>query len=146
MKALFLHVNRFEGKVQSSSERLDNVEPDDVTVEENFGVFVEEMEECLVILFQVEAGDGDKAIRRICNDAKKIAETTGTKRILLGAFGHLSDKWPESPQISKEISWRVIETCRGFNDYEVKASPFGHNKTLLLDVKGHQKAIKHRSY
>jgi|ERR1035437_1383497 hypothetical protein len=155
MKALLLHANRYEARVESQSQRLGDTEPDELEpqVEDDFGVgvrdgalVIEHMEECLVVLFQVEQGDGDKAVKRICKDAKKIADIVGTRRIMLGAFGHLSDKWPENPEISKEIARQVVEICKGFVGYQVQSSHFGYNKTLLLDIKGHQNAIKHRSY
>lgn len=143
MKALFLHANKYEARIESISTRIGTciIENNDIGQLE-----VERMEECLVILFQVESGDGDRQIKRLCKDVKKNADTFNIKHIMLGAFGHLSHKWPENPAIASAIAQQVVDTCKVWIGYKVESSHFGYNKTLLLDVKGHQGAIKHRSY
>lgn len=154
MKALILHANRYGAEGESSSERIGETPPDELLLDDTGEgsprpertLFVEHMEECLVVLFQVEQGDCERQVKRLCKDVKKVADKVGTRRLMLGAFGHLSHKWPADPSVSKEIARQVVETCKAWIEYEVQSSHFGYNKTLLLDVKGHPDALKHRSY
>lgn len=139
MKVLFFHTDRFGFDVKSVSDRLGGVTPEATQCTSLH------VEECLAVLFHVEKGDGEQAIRRLCKDIKRIAEKVGAGRLVVAAFGHLSDSYA-SVEIAMEISRQVVETCRGWEGYEVYTSPFGHNKTLVLHAKGHADAVKHRSY
>jgi hypothetical protein len=103
------------------------------------------MEECLVVLFQVEEHDKAKCVRELCRDVQKIARKVGTNRVMLSGFAHLSHSRPD-PMVAKDLFLQVITTCQEWPEFEVKSSHFGYNKTLLLDVKGHPDAFKHRSY
>ena len=138
MKALFFHADRFGFVVESPSERLGEAIPEEV------GNGSLDVEECLVALFHVEVADGEQQIRRLCKDIKRIASKVGATRLVVAAFGHLSDSYAE-PDRAIAISRRIVETCRGWG-CEVHTSPFGHNKTLMLHCKGHPDAVKHRGY
>lgn len=139
MKAMFFHANHFGFAVESPSERLNGVHPQAV---ESQSLSVND---CLVVLFHVEEKDGERQIHRLCKDIKRISEKVGTKRLVVAAFGHLSDSYAP-PDIAMQISGRVVDTCRGWYEHEVHTSPFGHNKTFDLRSKGHPDAIKHRGY
>lgn len=147
MKALFFHADLFGFDVDSPSERLGGATPEDLddTGEgppRSSGVYVNE---CLVALFHVEEADGDHQIRRLCKDVRRVAQKVGATRLMVAAFGHLSNSYAP-PSVAIEISRQVVETCRGWEEYEVHTSPFGYNKTLVLHAKGHADAVKHRSY
>lgn len=156
MKALILHVNRWASRAENPSERIGDCEPeiieqvvaDDDTSEDPPRLdqrFVVQETECLVIFFQVEKDDTEKQARLLCKDIPKIAVRVGTKRLVVECFAHLSHSRPD-PAVAKKLVQQVLETCRGLEGYEVKTSPFGWNKGLVLDVKGHPDAFKHRSY
>lgn len=138
MKVIFFHADRFGFEVESPSERLGGVAPEEATVE------LLDIKECLVALFHVEEADGNRQIQRLCKDIKRIAEKIATSRLVVAAFGHLSSSYA-SPSVAMEISQRVVESCREWG-LEVYTSPFGYNKTFILHAKGHPDAIKHRSY
>lgn len=138
MKALFFHADRFGFVVESPSERLGGATPEEVK-----STFLD-VEECLVALFHVEEADGDHQVRRLCKDIKRIAEKVGASRLVVAAFGHLSNSYAP-PSVAMEISRQAVETCREWG-CEVYTSPFGHNKTFVLHAKGHPDAVKHRSY
>lgn len=138
MKAIFFHADRFGFAVESPSERLGEVTPEEVR-----SVSLD-VEECLVALFHVEEADGEHHIRRLCKDIKRISKKVGATRLVVAAFGHLSDSYAP-PGVAMDISRQVVETCRDWG-YEVHTSPFGYNKTLVLHCKGHPDAIKHRGY
>ncbi|MBI4085082.1 MAG: hypothetical protein HY432_01065 [Candidatus Liptonbacteria bacterium] len=138
MKAIFFHADRFGFKVESPSKRLGGTKPEEA---ESLSL---DVRECLAALFHVEEADGEYQVRRLCKDIKRIAERVGATRLVVAAFGHLSDSYAP-PSVAMEISRQVVESCRGWG-YEVHTSPFGHNKTLVLHCKGHPDAVKHRGY
>lgn len=138
MKAIFFHADRFGFTIESPSERLNGATPEEV-VSMSLNV-----EECLVALFHVEEADGKHQIHRFCKDIKRIAQKVGATRLVVAAFGHLSDSYAP-PSVAMDISRQVVETCHEWG-YEVHTSPFGHNKTFVLHAKGHPDAIKHRGY
>ncbi len=139
MKALFFHTDRFGFEVESASDRLGGVKPDDAQcVSLN-------VEDCLAVLFHIEEGDGREAIRRLCKDIKRVADKVGAIRLVVAAFGHLSDSYAPM-SVAMEVSRQVVDICREWQGYEVHTSPFGYNKTLVLHAKGHPDAVKHRSY
>ena len=156
MKALILHVNRGASKAESPSERIGDCKPEtigQIVADDDTGEdpprldqrLVVQETECLVIFFQVEKDDTEKQAKLLCKDIPKIAVKVGTKRLVVECFAHLSHSRPD-PAVAKRLVEQVLETCRSFEGYEVKTSPFGWNKRLELDVKGHPDAFKHRSY
>lgn len=149
MKALFFHADCFGFDVDSASERIDGIAPEDL---EDTGEGPPKgptsslyVKECLVALFHVEVADGEHQIRRLCKDVRRVAEKVGASRIVVAAFGHLSNSYA-SPDVAIQISRQVVENCHGMAGFEVYTSPFGYNKTLVLHCKGHPDAVKHRSY
>lgn len=143
MKAMIFHADRFGFAVESASERIGETAPEEV-----HGTCLD-VGECLVALFHVEEADGPKQVNRLCKDVRRITEQVGAKRLVVAAFGHLSNSYA-TPSDALSISKQVVETCRdwsnGLPNMEFHTSPFGHNKTLVLHTKGHRDAIKHRSY
>ncbi|MDP2641404.1 MAG: threonyl-tRNA synthetase editing domain-containing protein, partial [Candidatus Yanofskybacteria bacterium] len=133
MKVLFFHADRFGFAVESPSARLGGASPEEVK-----STFLN-VEECLVALFHVEEADGDHQIRRLCKDIKRIAEKVGTSRLVVAAFGHLSNSYAP-PSVAMEISRQIVEICQEWG-CEVHTSPFGHNKTFVLHAKGHPDAV-----
>lgn len=138
MKAIFFHADLFGFAVESPSERLGGATP-----EETAGKFLN-VEECLVALFHVEEIDGEYQIKRLCKDIRRIAQKLEATRLVVAAFGHLSNSYAP-PSMAADISQQIVENCRGWG-YEVYTSPFGYNKTFVLHAKGHPDAIKHRGY
>lgn len=158
MKVLILHVNRWASRAESPSERIGDCKPETLPQvvsdsDDDTGEgpprpdqrFVIQETECLVVFFQVEKDDTEKQVRLLCKDIPKIATKVGTKRLVVECFAHLSHSRPD-PAVAKDLVEQVLETCRGLEGYTVTTSPFGWNKGLMLDVKGHPDAFKHRSY
>lgn len=140
MRALLYHANQFGFAVERPSERIGQAIPEAVN-----GYSFLNVEECLVALFHVEEGDGDHQIKRFTKDAMRIAQEFGTTRLVVAAFGHLSDSYPE-PETALQISTQVVEICRKDWQGEFYTSPFGHDKTFVLNCKGHRGAIRFRNY
>ena len=140
MKALILHANHWASIPDKPSERIGTAAPDPCPAPETLI-----MTECLVVFFQVEEHDGEKQARLLCKDILKIAAKVGTTRLVVECFAHLSHSRPE-PTIAKNLVSQVLETCKGFEGHEVRTSPFGWDKGLVLNIKSHPDAFKHRSY
>ena len=139
MKVLFFHAKRFGFSVHSESKRLNGASP------EGCDVSTLDVIECLVVLFHIEEGDGDCQVKRLIKDIERIANKVGARRLVVAAFGHLSSSYAPI-DVAMRISHQIVATCRERGLYEVYTSPFGYNKTFMLDGKGHQDAVKHRSY
>jgi hypothetical protein len=138
MKAQFYHANRFGFEVVSQSDRLGGSAPETTDTRELF------LDECLVVLFHVEEGDGDRQVHRLCKDIKRMGDELGVSRLMVAAFGHLSSSFAPV-DVSVQISKEVLKICTEWGK-EIHTSPFGYNKTFVLETKGHQKAIRFRSY
>ncbi len=138
MKALMIFVKEWASEAITISNRVGGVyEPADIT-----GKAKEEMKDCLLVLFQVESKDGQKQVKDICDDIKKIARN---KKLVIEAFDHLSSS-QATPTVAKDIAFQVLEKCRQFEGFEVKTSPFGWNKSLMLKSEDIQSAFNYRSY
>ena len=160
MKALILHANEWLVRAESPSTRIGNSEPEGwLGSEDDTGegpprplsdtLVAEQMEECLVVLFQVELGDSEETARNLCRKLKKTAKEFKTRRVMVSPFAHLSNNRPE-PEVAKVLSALVVKTCEDWNlngdpGWEIASSHFGWNKSLMLNVKGHPNAFKHWS-
>jgi len=140
VKVLFFHANRFGFVVESPSERLGGAAPEEAIVGDHLMV-----EECLVVLFHVEEHDGDPQTHRFLRDIWRVAHEVGEKRLVVAAFGHLSDSYAPA-SVAMETAAAVVRECRTWEGFDVYSSPFGHNKTFELSSKGHPGAIRHREY
>lgn len=158
MKALILHANRWEVNVESPSQRIGNCEPEELHYDINddegtgegpphplYALATEHMEECLVVLFHIEKEDSTTQAELLCRDIKLLAKKVGTQRLMVSGFAHLSHSRPD-PTVAKQLFLQIVATCKGWSHYEVRSSHFGWNKSLLLDIKGHQGAFNFRDY
>ncbi len=153
MKALILHANQWLVRVESPSDRIAGCQPEELHDDDTgegpprptHVLAVERMEECLVVLFHIESHDTEKQVKSLCKDVAKIARKVGTSRLMISGFAHLSHSRPD-PIVAKDLFLQVVSTCKTWIEYEVQSSHFGYNKSLVLDVKGHPDAFKHRSY
>ncbi|MBI3273795.1 MAG: hypothetical protein HYZ69_01490 [Candidatus Colwellbacteria bacterium] len=158
MKALILHANEWLVHAESPSTRIGECKPEEwLGSNDDTGespprpltLVAEHMEECLVVLFQVEEGDTEGMARSLCRNLKKCAKQFGTRRVMVSPFAHLSGSRPD-PEIAKDLSSLVFKLCEEWNvngdpGWEIVFSHWGWNKSLILNVKGHPNAFKHWS-
>ncbi len=160
MKALILHANEWLVRAESPSTRIGDCKPQEwLSSDDDTGecpprplaqaLVAERMEECLVVLFQVEEGDTEGMARSLCRNLKKCAKQFGTRRVMVAPFAHLSGSRPD-PEIAKDLCSFVVKLCEEWNvsgdpGWEIASSHWGWNKSLLLNVKGHPNAFKHWS-
>ena len=105
----------------------------------------EEMTECVVAFMHIEENDGVVQVTEVCKEIEWLAERWRTKKIMLSGFAHLSDSHA-SPEIAKAICEKVITFFKSRPKYTVDSSHFGWNKSLGLNVHGHQGSFHFRSF
>ncbi len=135
MKILQLDVN-------SISYRL--IKPE-ASVYEESGEKERKISNALVMLTSVEAGDtarmGEEAVDSSVVFAKK--QKIGT--LVIYPFAHLSGSL-EQPDKAMEVLKAMREHAKKVFDGKVEHAPFGWNKQLSLEIKGHPLAEMSRSY
>ena len=86
MKALIFHADRFGFTIDENIVNETGEGPPR-------GLPGATVEECLVVLFHVEENDGPKQARQLCKDIRRVANKVGTNRLMVTAFGHLSNSY-----------------------------------------------------
>ena len=138
MKALLLHAREFKSEAEKPSKRIGTTQPEVVS---SFDIY---MEECVVALFHVENNDGEKQLRSLCREIEKASAQWKTKNLMISGFAHLSSSRPD-PEIAKNIFNKVFSHFTEKTEYVVGSSPFGWDKSLLLDIKSHAGSFRFRS-
>ena len=98
----------------------------------------------LLLLTSIEKGDNKEIIEKAVGAASDFAKKQKIETIVIYPFAHLSSNL-ESPAVALEILKEMRKTAenRGVN---VVSSPFGWNKKLKINVKGHPLAEMSRTY
>ncbi len=138
MRSLLLHANRFQTRVIEESNWPQGIEPEEKKSE------VEEMENCLVVFFCVEKGDGDKEMEALYEEILKTSSELGVKNLMISPFVHLSQNIAD-PKTAKSFYQKLLEKFT-HTDFFVKSSHFGYHKSLLLDIKGYPGSFRYREF
>lgn len=133
MKILQLDVNNITYEpVKPEAKLYDDVEKKPVSIDD-----------VLVLLISVETNDtiemADKAIQETDQFLVKLAR----KKLLIYPYAHLSNNLASPEDALKIINYMVKHTKPGV---EIFKGPFGWNKKLKLDIKGHPLAEQSRTY
>jgi threonyl-tRNA synthetase len=92
------------------------------------------VDECLVVLTAVEAGDGKDTVKELVSAVEKTAKEVKTKNIVLYPYAHLSSNL-SSPKVGLEV---LLEAEKKLGKkLKVTRAPFGYYKTFELKCKGH---------
>ncbi len=96
----------------------------------------------VMLLVSVEKGDTDDIGRRAMADAVSFAARQKSDGVLIYPFAHLSTEL-ESP----DASLQIIKSMREYDSaIKIYSAPFGWNKRLNIEIKGHPLAEQSRSY
>jgi threonyl-tRNA synthetase len=96
----------------------------------------------VMLLVSVERGDTTEIAAEAMKDAVAFATKQKSESILIYPFAHLSTDL-ESP----ELSLKIIKSMREYESLiKMHYAPFGWNKKLKLEIKGHPLAEQSRSY
>lgn len=101
MRSLILHADKFATKVIEESNWPNGIDPEKKKSDS------EEMKKCLVVLFCVEEGDGEKQVDAIYNEILKTADEVKTKNLMISPFVHLSNKIA-TPEVAKNLYEQLI--------------------------------------
>lgn len=100
-------------------------------------------ENVILLMTAIEKGDTKDTARKAMREAVGFATKQKASGIVVYPFAHLSDDL-ESPSKSLEIMKEMREfKTEGVNIY---SAPFGWNKKLIVDVKGHPLAEQLKRY
>ena len=97
----------------------------------------EEINEAVVVFFQVEAGDiekKNKVVQKFVNNVKWLCGKFATRQVVLHSFNHLSGSKAD-PDFSREVLEEVRERLER-TDYLVLVTPFGYFNEFKIHVAG----------
>lgn len=138
MRALLLHVNKFQTNIVEESSRPAGISPE---IKKSP---MEEMLDCLVCFFTVEQQDSLDTIERFFQEILRTAQDLSIKNIMISPFVHLSNNIA-TPKKAKEYYEQLLNKFEQTNFF-VNSSHFGFHKSLLLDVKGHPGSFRYREF
>jgi threonyl-tRNA synthetase len=92
------------------------------------------IDDALVLLVSVEAGDTKEDAREAVGEAVKFMKQLKRKKLVIYPFAHLSSNL-EKPEKALEILNEMRSNVP--KEVELFSAPFGWNKSLSLDIKGH---------
>lgn len=134
MKILQLDVDKVEFKlIKPESNVYETSEQKDFVIEDS-----------LFLLVSIEKNDTDAVAEKAVSDAISFMANLKRARITIYPFAHLSNSL-ETPQ-------RALQVFKHMRDFavrsglEVYSAPFGWNKQLSVEIKGHPLAEQSRSY
>lgn len=102
------------------------------------------LDDALLVLISVEAFDTKDIAKEAVEDIKRSSEKLKRKKIVIYPFAHLSANLAE-PKAALEII-NIVHSNLSGGELDVVKAPFGWNKKLGFEIKGHPLAEQGRSY
>ncbi|MEM3227585.1 MAG: threonine--tRNA ligase [Candidatus Micrarchaeaceae archaeon] len=99
--------------------------------------------DALVLMVSVEKGDSEELAAKAAEEAGKFMDKLGRNKVVVYPYAHLSSNLA-SPKEAIEILNEISEELA--KKHETIKAPFGWNKKLSIDIKGHPLAEQSRSY
>ncbi len=99
--------------------------------------------DALVVLISVEKGDTEETAESAVADICKTMDSLKRKRVVVYPYAHLSSDL-SGPAEAKKLLEYMYQKLKP--KYEASKAPFGWNKKLRLDIKGHPLAEQARSF
>ena len=97
----------------------------------------------LVVMVSVEKGDTNEIAAKALSDISSFLEKLKRKKLLIYPYAHLSNSLASPEEALGIINYMTSNAPQGI---ETLRGPFGWNKKLKLDIKGHPLAEQSRSY
>ena len=134
MKILQLDVNKVEFKL---------IKPESAVYEKSTQKeFL--IKDSLFLLISIEKNDSNEIAEKAIKDAVSFMAKLKRTRLTLYPFAHLSNSL-ETPQKAIKI-FNYLKEFAVKSGIEIYSAPFGWNKQLSIDIKGHPLAEQSRSY
>ncbi len=130
-------------QLDSDSIGYELMEPESEVYEKSDGKSFE-TKEALVLFTSVEDGDTEALVSKAIGDAVEFADRLKRKTIVIYPFAHLSSDLEKPQRAMNLFNYMVKEAEK--SDLKVYHAPFGWNKRLSIQVKGHPLAEMSRSY
>ncbi len=133
MRILELDVDKIAfSPVKAEAELHDEVELKEIMVND-----------ALVVLVSVEKGDDESAADSAISDIGRFMDNLKRKKVVIYPYAHLSSDLAGAKDAKKLIEYMYEKLGA---KYEAFKAPFGWNKKLMLDIKGHPLAEQARSF
>lgn len=103
----------------------------------------EHMTDCLVVFVTFEVRDGNKQIRKLLKEIRRIARKIKTKNLVFAPFCHLS-----SQLLNSDETIKMVNICQEHlkDKFNLLVSEFEVEKGLLMNVRLTRDNIKFRSF
>ncbi len=101
------------------------------------------IDDTLVIFVSVEQGDTEAMALKAVKDTEEFMKKLDRKRLVIYPFAHLSSTLSDPKTAMALLEYMYKQVREGI---DVRKAPFGWNKKLSLDIKGHPLAEQARSY
>ncbi len=130
-------------QLDSDSIGYELIEPESAVYEKSDGKGFS-TKEALVLFTSIEVGDTEALASQAVKEAVEFAGKLKRKTIVIYPFAHLSSDLEEPQRAMNLFNYMVKEAEK--SDLKVYHAPFGWNKQLSINVKGHPLAEMSRSY
>ncbi len=101
------------------------------------------IDDAVAMLISIESGDNDGIAAKAVDDTVDYMRKNKRQRLVVYPFAHLSNDLAK-PDAAMRLIALMADKARA--SVEVKKAPFGWNKKLSIDIKGHPLAEQARSY
>ena len=101
------------------------------------------IDDAVAMLISIESGDNDDIAAKAVGDTVDYMRKNKRRRLVVYPFAHLSNDLAK-PDAAMRLIALMADKARA--SVEVKKAPFGWNKKLSIDIKGHPLAEQARSY
>ncbi len=101
------------------------------------------IDNALVLMVSVEEGDTTATADKVLAETKSFLDKLQRKKLVIYPYAHLSNNLASPEEAQKIINYLFRNAPEGI---EALKGPFGWNKKLSLDIKGHPLAEQSRSY
>lgn len=103
------------------------------------------LEDAVAMMISIEKDDDEAVADKAVADVKKFMTQLKRTRLIVYPFAHLSNQLSDPASAMKLIDY-IYKSASSDKQLEVKKAPFGWNKKLTLEMKGHPLAEQGKSY
>lgn len=138
MKCLFFHLKHFHSEVVGLAKRPEGIIP------EPLSKIAEDAIDVVAVFVTVERKDTISMAKECVKDILKFTNDVGVSEVVLCPFAHLSHDLAKYEVALKILT--SVERLLSESKIILHRVHFGSDKSLLLDVYGHEKNVRFREY
>ena len=137
MRALLFNAKEYGVKFVSLANKPEGIIPEEIKGKEE-----QECENCVVAFITIEQGDDEEKAKGMAKEIKKMCNEVKRDNAVIVPFAHLSNNLGD-PKISLQL-FKIIE--KELKGIKFISTHFGSNKSLHLDIYGHQGNARYREF